>query len=169
MQLSMYDVTVPVLNLAIGNLKNIVSKGASHFKDNGVDDAVILNTRLYPDMLPFSKQIQIATDISKGCVARLSGTEAPAFADDEATFDALLERCDKTLAFINGVSADQINGTEEKECVLKLPSIELKFKGHDYVSKFVVPNVQFHNSMAYGILRNNGVPVGKADFLGPIS
>jgi len=169
MQISMYDISVPVLTLALGNLKHIVGKGAAHCSEQGIDESVVINTRLYPDMLPFSKQIQIATDISKGCVSRLSGTDAPVFEDDEATFDALSGRCDTTLTFVNGFSADQINGTEEKECVLKLPSVELKFNGFDYVSKFVVPNVQFHIATAYGILRNNGVVLGKADFLGPIN
>jgi len=169
MQISMYDISLPVLNLALGNLKHIISKGAAHCSEHGIDESVIINTRLYPDMLPFSKQVEIATDISKGCAARLSGADMPTFEDDEATFAALTDRCDKTLAFVNSVATDQINGTEEKEVVLKLPSIELTFNGYDYVTKFVVPNVQFHIATAYGILRNNGVVLGKADFLGPIN
>ncbi len=165
----MYDATAPLLVLALNNVKHIISVGAEHCKEQGIDQEVMLATRLSPDMLPLAKQVQIATDISKGCMARLSGVGAPVFEDNEETFDELMNRCDTTIAFMDSINADQVNGTEEKEIIMKLPSIELKFTGYQYVSKFVMPNVQFHAATAYAILRNNGVALGKRDFLGAIN
>jgi len=165
----MYDISIKPINLAMANLTHIVKTGSAHCKDSGVEDKVMTQMRLYPDMLPFAAQIRIAGDVSKGCASRLSGVEPPSFEDNEETFDQLLARCDKTVEFINSIDADDINGTEEKAINLKLPSIELNFTGADYVQKFVIPNIQFHVTTAYAILRNNGVPLGKQDFLGAIN
>jgi len=168
--MKLFDATIPALDLALGNLAHIVDKGAAHCKDSGVEDNVMLGTRLYPDMLPFSAQINVATDISKGCGARLTDVEAPVFADDgDPAFADLIERINKTRTFLGSLDAELINAAEEKPITLNVPNLELKFSGADYVSKFVIPNVQFHVSIAYAILRANGVALGKRDFLGPIN
>lgn len=168
MNISMYEATVPALSLALGNLQNILKKGAEHCEANKFDEAVVLNLRLYPDMLPFSKQIQIATDMSKGCVARLSGTEAPAYEDNEESIAELIARCEKTIAYLQTITPEQINDTEDKEVTMKTPSRELKFDGLTYALKFVLPNVHFHVTTAYAILRHNGVALSKMDYVGPI-
>lgn len=168
MTISMYDATVPALSLALGNLQNILKKGSEFGAEHQFDESVVLNWRLYPDMLPMTKQVQIATDMSKGCVARLSGTDAPSYEDNETTYAELIARCEKTISFVQTFSAEQIDNTEEKEVILKTPNRELKFDGLTYAIKFVLPNVHFHITTAYAILRHNGVPLTKMDFVGPV-
>lgn len=166
MSLSMYQQSVPVLVRALGNLRAFLAKGAAHCEAKKLDPFALTSFRLYPDMFPMSRQVQIACDISKGCVARLSGATAPVFEDTERTFAELDARIEKTLAFVRSIPADQIDGTENKAVVIKTPFRDLNFEGQDYVQKFVLPNVYFHSATAYNILRHNGVDVGKMDFLG---
>jgi hypothetical protein len=118
-------------------------------------------------MFPLSKQVQIAGDIAKGCPARLAGVEPPKYEDTEASFGELIARLDKTLDYINSFKPAQIDGTEGKDIVLSFPSRTYNFKGQDYLQKFVLPNVYFHITTAYNILRHNGVELGKQDFMGP--
>ncbi len=166
MSLSMYQASVPVFIRTLGNLSAILDKGAAFAEAKKIDPSVLVNARLAPDMFPLSRQIQIATDGVKGAVARLSGVEVPSFADTETTFDELKARIAKTIAFVQSVNAAQIDGTEDRAITLKVGGKEKNFKGQAYLLNFVLPNLYFHSATAYGILRHNGVEIGKQDFLG---
>ena len=166
MSISMYNASVPVLVRALTNLRNILAKGAAHAEAKKFEGSVLVGSRLAPDMFPLARQVQIASDIAKGGVARLAGAEVPKYDDTEACFDELYARIDKTIAFIKGFKAEQIDSSEGKEIVLQMRSGEMKFKGAEYLQGFVIPNVYFHITTAYNILRHNGVEIGKKDFLG---
>jgi hypothetical protein len=166
MSLSMYQASIPVFIRMLGNLSAIIDKAAAHAEAKKIDPSVLIRDRLAPDMLPFSFQVQTATDSVKGCVARLAGIEAPSFADTEATFPELKARIAKTIDFLQSVSAAQIDGTEERPITLKLRVGELQFQGQSYLLFFAIPNFYFHVTTAYAILRHNGVELGKQDFLG---
>ncbi|MGI9245744.1 MAG: DUF1993 domain-containing protein [Steroidobacteraceae bacterium] len=164
--ISMHRASVPVLARALRNLEAVLHKGEAHATARGIDPAVLLNYRLAPDMFPLTRQVQIATDIAKGGVARLAGADVPSYADDETTFPQLHARLQKTVAFIEGFQPAQIDGSEARAVVLKMRSGELRFEGLPYLLEFVLPNVYFHSTAAYAILRHCGVDVGKNDFLG---
>jgi hypothetical protein len=166
MPLSMYQASIPVFIRMLNNLSAILDKAAAHAEAKKIDPAVLIRDRLAPDMLPFSFQVQTATDVAKGCAARLAGIEAPSFADTESTFPELKERVAKTLAFLQSVSAAQIDGSEERPITLKLRVGEMQFQGQGYLLHFALPNFYFHLTTAYAILRHNGVELGKGDFLG---
>ena len=168
MATSYYDFTVPVLTHALNNLAIQLDKANAHAERKKVDFTNFANARLIADMLPLTAQIQIACDNAKGAVARLAGVEAPKHEDNEKTYAELKARIGKTLDFIKSVPADKFAGAETREIVLKFPNLTLNFKGHDYLTKFVLPNVYFHLTTAYAILRANGVELGKPDFLGQI-
>lgn len=169
MTLSMYQASVPVFTRGLENLANILAKGAAHAEARKIDPAVFVTGRLAPDMFPLSRQVQIATDAAKGCVARLGGAEVPSYPDTETTFPELHERVAKTLAFLKGFSASQIDGSEDRAVVLKLRGEDTKFRGQDYLFKLALPNFYFHVTTAYDILRHNGVEVGKGDYLGKLA
>jgi len=166
MTISMYQASVPYFTRMLRNLKAFMEKGAAHAAARKFDPMVLFNARLAPDMLPFSKQVQIASDNAKGCAARLGGIDPPKFDDSEATFEQLVERVDKTLAFLKTVTPAQVDGSEGRDIVLKFPSGTFNFKGLDYLTTFAIPNFTFHVVTAYAILRHNGVDLGKSDFLG---
>ncbi len=166
MSISMYSAGIPVIVRYLNNLSAILDKAAAHCAARKIDPSVIINFRLSPDMLPFSRQIQIATDIVKGGASRLAGAEVPSYTDTEASFDDLKARIAKTVAHLKSFSAAQIDGSEGKDITLKFGPVEHKFNGEDYLTGFVLPNLFFHISMAYAILRHCGVEVGKKDFLG---
>lgn len=166
MTISMYKASIPVFVRALNNLSAILDKAVAHAEAKKIDPAVLVNARLAPDMFPLSRQIQIATDGVKGCAARLAGIEIPSYADTESTFPELKERIAKTIAFITAVPAEKVDGSEEKDISLKAGPRELSFKGQDYLTGFVLPNLFFHSSITYAILRHNGVEIGKMDFLG---
>lgn len=166
MSLTMYQASIPVFIRMLGNLSTILDKAAAHAEAGEIDQAVFINARLAPDMYPFSRQIQIATDMVKGCAARLAGIEVPGYEDNETTFSDLQARIAKTTAFLQSVSAEQINGSEEREVMLKLRDREIHFLGQPYLLNFVLPNFYFHITVAYSILRHNGVEIGKMDFIG---
>lgn len=166
MSLGMYASSVPAILRALGNLRAVLAKGAAHCEARKIDPAVLVGSRLYPDMLPLASQVRIACDIGKGCVARLSGVDAPKFEDTETTFAELDARIAKTLDFVKSATAAQIDGSESKSVVLKTPRGDMPFTGEDYLRFFVLPNVYFHCTTAYNILRHNGVELGKLDFLG---
>ncbi len=166
MALSMYDSSIPALKQTLSSLASILKKAAEHADNRKIDPAVFITARLFPDMLPLAKQIQIATDHAKGCAARLAGVDLPKFDDNEVTFDELQARIAKTIAFLDGFKADQIDGSEEREIVLQLHETRMEFKGQDYLNKWALPNFYFHATTAYNILRHNGVEIGKRDFLG---
>ncbi|MGH9621309.1 MAG: DUF1993 domain-containing protein, partial [Bryobacteraceae bacterium] len=150
------------------NLSAILDKAASHGEAKKIDPKVIPQARLILDMLPLSAQIQIACDAAKGAAARLAGVEVPKHEDTEATLAELKTRVAKTLDFIKTIKPEQLQGAETREIVLQFPQTTLKFDGINYLTNFVLPNFFFHVTMAYALLRKNGVDLGKRDFLGPI-
>ncbi len=151
---------------SLQNLVNILEKGSAHAVAKNIEPSVLLNSRLYPDMFPLVKQVQVVSDISRRGAARLAGVEAPAMEDNETTFAELIDRIQRTISFIESLSAEQIDGTEEKEITLPIRDMTLKFSGINFLLYFVIPNVYFHVTTSYGILRHNGVELGKIDFLG---
>ncbi len=168
MTLSMYQASIPTFIHAFNNLSAILAKASVYAEAKKIDPSVLINARLAPDMFPLARQVQIATDAAKGGAARLVGIEVPSFADTESTFDELQARIAKTIAFLQTIDAAQVDGSEEKSIELKVGGQELKFKGQAYLLTFVIPNVYFHITIAYAILRHNGVDIGKMDYLGNI-
>jgi uncharacterized protein len=168
MSVSLYDVSIPVFTLSLSNLAAILDKAISHAEGKKIDPKVVPATRLIIDMLPLSSQIQIACDNAKGAAARLAGVEVPKHEDTEATLGELKARVAKTLEFIKTIKPEQVQGAETREIVLQFPQTTLKFTGLNYVTNFVLPNFFFHVTMAYALLRKNGVDIGKRDFLGAI-
>ncbi|WP_339516665.1 DUF1993 domain-containing protein [Pseudomonas sp. RL_15y_Pfl2_60] len=168
MSLSMYQASVPVFIRMLSNLDAILDKALAHAEAGGFDSTVLVNARLAPDMYPLARQIQIATDAVKGCVARLAGVDVPSYADSEASIAELKERIAKTQAFVQTFKPEQIDGSEDKTINIKLPSRELSFDGQMFLLHFALPNFYFHISCSYAILRHNGVKIGKMDFLGAV-
>jgi len=166
MSISMYSASVPMMKTLLGALSNVLQKGADHAAAKKFDESVLVNSRLAPDMFPLAKQVQIATDMAKGGVARLAGMDIPTYEDNETTIEALKARIAKTIAFIDSIPASKIDGTEDKEVVLKMRAGDMTFTGQRYLVGFVIPNLTFHCATAYNILRHNGVDCGKRDFLG---
>ena len=162
----MYNFSVPPLVKSLTNLAAILKKGEAHADAKTIEHAILLNARLFPDMYPLTRQVQIATDMAKGAAARLAGLEVPKYDDDETTFAQLQARITKTLAFIQSVSPEQLAGSETKQISIMVRKAELKFSGENYLLKWVLPNVHFHVATTYNILRHNGVELGKPDFLG---
>jgi hypothetical protein len=169
MTISMYSASVPLLKQMLNSLDAILSKAEAHAKEKNIDPAVLLQTRLYPDMLPFIKQVQIASDNAKGIAARLAGVDIPSYPDNETSFEELHARLAKTIAFLDTVKPAQFEGSEEREVVVyQGRPYEMKFKGQTYLVNFGLPNFLFHVTTAYALLRHNGVELGKTDFLGKI-
>jgi hypothetical protein len=168
MPLSMYTASVPVFVRMLNNLDAILDKAAAHAEAKKIDPSVLINARLFPDMLPFSKQIQIASDTVKYCATRLAGLTAPAFEDTETTFPELKQRIRKTIDYLNTFKPEQIDGSEEKTITMPLRNGEMTLPGLQYLQGFVYSNFYFHVTTAYGILRHNGVELGKKDFLGAL-
>lgn len=166
MSLTMYQASIPVFVRMLGNLSAILNKAAAHAEAKKIDPAIFVNARLAPDMYPLSRQVQIATDMVKGCAARLAGIEVPRYEDNETTFAELQARIAKTKAFLQSVSAEQIDGSEDRKITLKFGSRELNLLGQAYLLDFVLPNFHFHLTTAYAILRHNGVEIGKKDYTG---
>lgn len=166
MSVSMYEASVPVLQRALRNLDGILDKGYEHAVRHDIDPAVLLNTRLYPDMFTLGRQVQLVTDFSLRGVCRLAGEEPVSVADDETTFDALRARIASAIEQLGAYGPEQIDGSETRQIHLKLPIGDMTFDGKTFLQYFVLPNVYFHVATAYNILRENGVPLGKTDFLG---
>ncbi len=163
--ISMHATLVPLVRQLLGSLDDVLRKGEAFAEARRFDPAVLLGARLAPDMQPLTRQVQIACDTAKAAAARLGGVENPRYADDETSFPQLHERIAKTLAFVEGVPASAIDGSEERD--ITVPAREtLHFKGSAYLVHWVIPNVTFHVTTAYAILRHNGVEIGKRDFLG---
>jgi uncharacterized protein len=165
MSLSMYQASIPVFVRNLNNLSTILDKAVAHADAKKIDHAVLLNFRLFPDMLNFTKQIQIATDFAKGAAARLAGAEVPKYEDTEVSFADLKARIQKTIAFLKTFTPAQIDGSEEREINLTIGGHSIKLKGQTYLLEMVQPNFYFHATTAYAILRHNGVEVGKRDFV----
>lgn len=168
MPLSMYQASVPVFARALTNLKGILTKAAAHAADRKIDDGVFLGARLFPDMFPLSRQIQIASDFARGTTARLAGSEPAKWEDNEATFADLIARVEKTLAAVNGFTSTQIDGSETRSVTRQVRGEPKTFSGVNYLLQYSLPNFFFHASTAYAILRSNGVDVGKGDFIGTL-
>ena len=166
MAMSMYQASVPVFRRALGGLSTVLDKAAAHCEANKLEQAVVLELRLFPDMFPLVRQVQIACDTAKGAVARLAGVDIPKHEDTEQTFSDLKARIAKTLDFVESSSAQRIEGSEDKEVVLKMREREVKFNGMQYLLGHAYPNFYFHVTTAYAILRHNGVEIGKRDFIG---
>lgn len=164
-KVSMHAVSAPVFVRNLNNLANMLTKAEQQAKAKGYDAAVLLNQRLAPDMFPLTRQIQIACDHAKGCVARLAGHPPEAMEDNETTFAELHARIKKVLAIVESYKPEQLEGSETREITIKIPNMELKFSGLDYVNQWAMPNFYFHATMAYAILRHNGIELGKRDFL----
>jgi hypothetical protein len=166
MSVSLYDVSIPVFTLSLSNLGAILDKAASHADTKKVDPKVVGQARLIVDMLPLTSQIQIACDTAKGAAARLAGIAVPKHEDTEATLGELKARVNKTLDFIKTIKREQLQNAETRDIVLQFPQSTLKFTGINYLTNFVLPNFFFHVTVAYALLRKNGVDIGKRDFLG---
>jgi hypothetical protein len=166
MTISMYQVAVPSLVRSLNNLVSILDKAAAHAEAKKIDPAVLIASRLYPDMLPLNSQVHIASDIARRGVARLAGVEAPVIEDTETTFAQLGDRLRNVVTYIESFTPEQIDGSEEKVITLPIGKETMTFAGQDYLLFFILPNVYFHVATAYDILRHCGVEVGKRDFLG---
>jgi hypothetical protein len=168
MALSLFDVSIPVLVRGLSNLSVIIDKAAAHAEAKKLDTAALTQARLFPDMFPLIRQVQIACDAAKGGAARLAGIDIPQHPDNETTLPELKQRIAKTSDFIQGIKAKQLEGAETRSIELKGPNRTLSFTGLSYLNNFVLPNFYFHESITYAILRQNGVEVGKSDYLGAI-
>jgi len=168
MALSLFDVSIPVLVRGLGNLSVIIDKAVAHAEAKKLDAAALTQARLFPDMFPLVRQVQIACDTAKGAAARLAGIEIPQHQDNETTLPELKQRIAKTLDFIQGIKASQLEGAETRSIEIKGANRTLSFTGLSYLNNFVLPNFYFHETISYAILRHNGVEVGKNDYLGAI-
>ena len=166
MTISMYQASVPRFVNILGNLSNILDKAQAHADAKKLDPAALTAYRPFPDMLPMTKQVQIACDTGKGVVARLAEVEIPAYDDNEKTLAELKARIAKTIAFIQTVTPAQIDGSEDKEIVIKRGDKETRYKGMQFLLGHALPNFYFHVTTTYNILRHNGVEIGKRDYLG---
>ena len=166
MALSMYKASIPTLKHMLNSLASILEKAAAHAASKKIAPEVFINARLFPDMFALAKQVQIATDQAKGCAARLAGVDIPKFEDKESSFEELQARIARTIAFLDGFDASQIDGSEERDIAFQIHEKKFEFKGQTYLLNWVLPNFYFHVTTAYNILRHNGVEVGKRDFLG---
>jgi hypothetical protein len=167
MAISLYQASVPAFIRALNNLAAIIEKGAAHAQARKIDDAVLLNSRLYPDMFPLVRQVQIATDTARSGAGRLASAEFPAYEDKEATFQELAVRIRNTVAYLESLRPAQIDGGEDKTISWQTRSSTKSMQALPYLMNHLLPNIHFHVTTAYGILRHNGVEIGKKDFLGP--
>jgi hypothetical protein len=167
MSISLYSATVPVFKQMLLALSDVLKKGEEHAQNRKFDPAVLLQSRLFPDMLPLVRQVQIACDFAKSVPARIAGVEVAAYEDSEQSFAELQQRIAKTLALIEGMTAEQLNGSTVKEVVLRpgTPK-EKKLTVEDYALKYGMPQFFFHVTTAYNLLRHNGVEIGKKDYMG---
>lgn len=166
MTISMHSAFIPVAIRMLDNLSAILGKAEAHCASRKINPNAFLSSRVFPDMFPLTRQIQIASDTAKGGAARLAGIEIPRYEDEECTFEELRERLARTVKFLQSIRPEQIDGKEDAHIVLNLPNRQIEFKGQAYLSNFVLPNLYFHITTAYNLLRQGGVELGKNDFLG---
>lgn len=166
MTISMYQASVPAFVHALDNLAAILEKGAAHAQARKIDDAVLLNSRLFPDMFPLARQVQIATDTARSGAGRLAGAEFPAYEDTETTLRDLVLRIRRTITYLQSLQPAQIDGGEDKTISWQSRSSTKSMQGLPYLMKHLLPNLYFHVTTAYDILRHNGVELGKKDYLG---
>ncbi len=169
MSLAMYPISLPVLIHSLKGLSTVLKKGADHAKAKGIDPSVLINARLFPDMFPLARQVQIATDMAKSAGARLAGIENPVFPDTESSFAELQQRISRTIAFLKSIKPAQLAGSESRHVQLQLRAGAVSFeRGQDFLLGWVMPNFYFHVTTAYNILRHNGVALSKGDYLGAV-
>ncbi len=166
MTISMYQASVPSFIRTLENLSVILAKGAAHAEAKKIEPNALLGARLFPDMFALTRQVQIATDMVKNGASRLAGVEPPKFEDTETTFAELEARLRKTVDYLKTLKPEQIDGSETRAITLKFPNGSMDFQGMPYLIGFVLPNLYFHATTAYNILRHNGVELGKMDFIG---
>ncbi len=166
MPISMYQASAPRFANILRNLSAILDKAQAHAEAKKIDPLALTQARLFPDMFPLTRQVQIACDTAKGAVARLAGVEIPVHDDVEQRLAELRARISKTIDFIESIKPAQIDGSEEKEVTLKMRGQEVKFKGLQYLLGHAYPNFYFHVTTAYDILRHNGIELGKRDYIG---
>jgi hypothetical protein len=164
----MYQASVPRFVNALKNLSHILEKAQAHAEAKKIDPQILASSRLYPDMLPLTKQVQIASDTCKGLVSRLAGVDIPSYEDTEKTLVDLQARVTKTMAYVESFTPAQIDGTEDKDIVVKRGEKETHYKGMQFLLGHAIPNVYFHITTTYNILRHNGVEIGKSDYLGKV-
>ena len=166
MKISMHAMSVEVFTQALGNLSALLEKGLAHARQRKFEPAVLLNARLAPDMFPLTRQVQIACDIAKNSVARLAAQEPPRFADNETSFEELHARIARTIDYLKSLPASALADTETRDIKFTAGERTLEFKGLEFLQHWAIPNLFFHATAAYAILRHNGVELGKRDFLG---
>ena len=165
--MSFYDATVPLFIQMLTALTGILTKAEAHCERKGIAPEVMLSARLYPDMLPFTKQVQLACDFAGKSAARLADVEVPSTADTEKSFDELRQRLARTIEYLKTFKPAQFEGADVKDITFPAgPNTNLTLKGQHFVNRYALPNFFFHTSIAHGILRHNGVEIGKRDFLG---
>ena len=165
--MSFYDASVPAFLQILGSLSGILTKAEAHCKAKNIQPDVLLGARLYPDMLPFTKQIQLVCDFAAKSCARLAHSEVPSTPDTEKTFDELRQRLAKTVDYVKAFKPDQFDGADSRDVSFPVgPTNTMTLKGQQYLNGFAFPNFYFHAATAHGILRHNGVEIGKRDFLG---
>lgn len=169
MKISMHTMVVDQCATMLTNISKLLDKGVAYAEAKKFDPTVLVNARLAPDMFPLARQVQIASDMVKNGVARLSGQEAPKFEDNEATMDELKARIAKTIDYIKSVPASAFEGSEERDIKIPIRDRSLEMKGLQYVRNWILPNFYFHATMVYALLRHNGVELGKPDFLGAVN
>jgi hypothetical protein len=165
MAISMYRASAPIFLQFLPALSGCLDKAAAYAATKKVDPSVLLQARLFPDMFPLSRQVQLTADFAKGAMARLAGVEPPKYEDNETTVDQLKARIAKTLDFVKEFKPAQIDGSEDRDITLMLGGQSRSFKGENYLVGFALPNFFFHATTAYAILRHNGVELGKGDFM----
>lgn len=168
MPLSIYQASMVPIKKALRNLRAIVQKGADHAAAKKIDESALVGARLYPDMFPFSGQVQIATDMARAAAARLTNQEPPKFEDNETTFAQLIDRIDRTIAYVDSVKESAFEGSESRKIVRPVRGQPHEFTAQNYLQQFILPNLYFHSAIAYGLLRHGGVELGKADFIGKL-
>lgn len=166
MALSMYAASVPVYLRMLNNLSEVLDKAASYAQAKKIEASVLLSARLFPDMFPLLRQVQIACDFAKGSACRLAGQEPPKWTDEEASIEDLKARIQKTITLLNGLDAAQFEGSEERTINLVVRGEPVQSQGQAYLLNQALPNFYFHVTTAYAILRHNGVELGKSDFIG---
>jgi hypothetical protein len=167
MTISMHAASVPVFKQMLGSLVSILEKAETYAEERKIDPTVLLQSRLFPDMFPLVRQVQIACDFAKGVTARLAGAEVPAYDDTEQTIEQLKVRVERTIAFVDSFDASRFEGSEEREIVTRpgTPK-ERRFSGQDYLLTYGLPQFFFHVTTAYAVLRHNGLEIGKRDYMG---
>ena len=167
MAVSMYDISVASFSRTLQSLSGILDKAIAYAAAKKIDGKVLVEARLFPDMFPLSRQVQITCDFAKGCSARLANVEVPKYEDNEATLEELKARVAKTLDFIGTLKPEQLKGSEDRTITHEMRVMTLKMPGLQYLTTFALPNFYFHATTAYALLRHNGLELGKRDFIGP--